>query len=99
MTDVFSSDLTQTSSGRLSNPMQELINAGWQLRGESPCPRGCHTKVQIMESPSGTFAYFAHGRMHINCREEADPVVELPPIPDQEAKLKAMLELAKQKSS
>lgn len=79
----------ESAGGRVSNPEQELIAGGWRHVSTGLCPKGCNQTVRIMESPSGTKALFSlTGRMHINCREEVDQPVELPPVPDQEEILK-----------
>ena len=79
----------ESAGGRISDPQSELAAGGWRHVSVGQCPKGCGQVVRVMESPSGTMAYFAlNGRMHLNCREEPDQVVELPPVPDQEEMLR-----------
>jgi len=75
----------EATSGRISNPMQELLGGGWRVVNHGPCPKGCGHAITKLESPSGTMALFSvSGRLHLNCREDDEEVSQLPPIPDQE---------------
>lgn len=67
---------------------QELAAAGWQQYEQKPCPR-CEQRVVPWISPSGREVLLdLDGRMHHFRCGEAEPQITLPPVTDQEARLR-----------